>query len=396
MDRKRWRRLGGILLSAVERTPEERRKYLDRVCVGDASLRREVETLLRAHEEAGSFLGTLDGRTNEGDVGTLMAGRRMGSYSVVRELGRGGMGTVYLAVRTDEIDPEEVALKLLREDLAIEELVARFEGERQILAGLAHPNIARLLDQGSTENGRPYYVMDYVQGSPIDHYCDLHSLPPDRRLGLFLDVCSAVQHAHQRGVIHLDLKPDNILVGHDGVAKLLDFGIATPLRPGNVDPVRRASRLRLMTLAYASPEQIRGGIVTLASDLYSLGVLLYKLLTGHSPYRLHGCKAEEIEEAVCRQRPEKPSRVVVREERICRSDGRDLILTPEQVCAARGTSPRELRRCLSGEMDTIILRALRKDARRRHASVAELSADLRRCWWCRAPAPNLVRASGRS
>jgi eukaryotic-like serine/threonine-protein kinase len=373
MDRGRWRRLGEILLAAVERPTAEREAFLDRACGAETSMRRELEALLRAHEAAGAFLASPADLAEAAVAGTPPEGR-LGPYRLLRELGRGGTATVLLGVRGDGRPAPKVAVKLLRREWRSAALVERFEEERQILAGLNHPNIARLLAGGATDDGRPYLVLEYVQGEPIDRYCDRRRLTLDHRVRLFLQVGSAVEYSHDRGVVHLDLKPDNILVGRDGVPRLLDFGIAR-LLGGTVGPARATAGLRLMTLAYASPEQVRGEAVTPASDLYSLGVLLYKLLTGHSPYRLGNRRPGTVARAVERQRPERPSLAVRRTRRDSRGD----LQTPRRISEARGIGAGALARRLTGDLDRIALRALEKDPRRRYASVRALAAALRRC-----------------
>jgi serine/threonine-protein kinase len=288
------------------------------------------------------------------------------------------MGTVYLAERADGAFELTAAVKLLRAGLEGGELVARFEAERQILARLIHPNIARLLDGGTSEDGRPYLVMEYVEGEPIDEYCDRRSLPLRARLELFRSVCAAVQLAHQSLIVHRDLKPANILVTAGGTVKLLDFGIAKLLAPETHDA---RTLLGLggapLTPRYASPEQIRGEPITTASDVYSLGVLLYELATGHPPYRLDSLTPTGVERAVCETIPPRPSTAVLRGEEVTTADGRRLHVTAEALARARQGDPKRLARRLSGDLDTILLKALRKEPERRFASAEQLSEDLR-------------------
>ena len=236
-------------------------------------------------------------------------GRRIGPFRILHLLGSGGMGDVYLALRADDAFNQRVAIKLVRTGVDSEEILLRFRHERQILAALDHPNIARLMDGGTTEEGLPYFVMDYVEGTPITTYCDQHKLPISERLRLFRDVCLAVHYVHQNLIVHRDLKPSNILVTADGVAKLLDFGIAKLLRPEFFSQPMEATRVdsRMLTPWYASPEQVRGEPITTASDVYSLGVLLYELLAGRRPYTLETDAQNEILNAVCDQEPQKPS-----------------------------------------------------------------------------------------
>jgi serine/threonine protein kinase len=273
-----------------------------------------------------------------------------------------------------------VALKIIKRGMDSEEIQRRFKAERQILATLAHPNIARLLDGGVTEDGLPYFVMEYIDGQPIDEYCDSHKLTTKERLELFRKVCSAVQYAHQNLVVHRDLKPGNILVGSDGEPKLLDFGIAKLLNP-NLSPLSlpmTATMMQILTPEYASPEQVRGEPITTASDVYSLGVLLYELLTGHRPYQLKSRIPQEIERIICESEPLKPSTVITRVEEITTSDGASGQLTPESVSQKRDGKPDTLRKRLAGDIDNIVLKSLRKEPQRRYTSVEQFSEDIRR------------------
>ena len=239
-----------------------------------------------------------------------MVGQRIGPYKVIREIAHGGMGAVYLAFRADDEYQKQVAIKLIKRGMDTDLIIRRFRNERQILANLDHPNIARLIDGGTTEDGLPYFIMDHVEGLPIDAYCDAHKLSIAEQLKLFRTVCSAVEYAHQHHVIHRDLKPSNILVTAEGVPKLLDFGIAKVLNPEPPFQTVESVGLRPMTPDYASPEQVRGETITPASDVYSLGVLLYELLTGHRPYRVKSRTPQEIERVICEEEPEKPSRAI--------------------------------------------------------------------------------------
>jgi serine/threonine protein kinase/tetratricopeptide (TPR) repeat protein len=296
---------------------------------------------------------------------------RIGPYKALKELGRGGMGVVYLGARADEQYQKRVAIKIIKAEVDRDEVVTRFRRERQILASLDHPNIARFLDGGTTEDGRPYFVMEYVEGKPIDSFCDRRALSILARVKLFRSVCSALEYAHRNLIVHRDIKPGNILVTAEGVPKLLDFGIAKLVNPGLSGEAATMTGLA-MTPEYASPEQARCEPVTTVSDVYSLGVLLYKLLTGHLPYRFKTRQPLDILRAVCEDAPEKPSTAVGRTE----EGGRTL--TAEEVSRAREGSPERLRRRLSGDLDTILLMALRKEPSRRYPSVEAFSEDLRR------------------
>jgi serine/threonine protein kinase len=304
-----------------------------------------------------------------------LAGQRFGPYQIVREIGRGGMGTVYLAGRADDQFKKRVALKILRGGFNTHEVLSRFRHERQILATLDHPNIASLLDGGSTPSGEPYFVMDYVEGTPIEQYCDSHQLSVAERITLFRQVCSAVQYVHQNLIVHRDLKPSNILVTPDGTPKLLDFGIAKILKPELIMTMVDATSAdaRVMTPAYASPEQVRGEPITTASDIYSLGVILYELLTGHRPYRVKNNSQHELSRAICEDDPDKPSTAVSRAEKGPQRQP----VTVEEVSRNRSSAPEKLQRSLKGDLDNILLKAMRKEPQRRYASVEQFSEDLR-------------------
>jgi serine/threonine protein kinase/tetratricopeptide (TPR) repeat protein len=384
MTPERWEKIKDLVEAGLERERGARALFLDEVCTGDPSLRTDVEELIDSHEQAAGFMvmPAFEAATTliAQDRDASLVGRRIGPYKTVRELGQGGMGTVYLAVRADEAYRKEVAVKVIKRGMDTEGIIRAFRTERQILATLDHPNIARLLDGGTTEDGRPYFVMDYVQGLPLDVYCDTHALPILERLKLFRIVCSAVHDANQHGVIHRDLKPPNILVTPAGVPKLLDFGIAKVLNP-ELSSVTTSSTItgHPLTPAYASPEQIQGEAITPVSDVYSLGVLLYELLTGHRPYRLQAHTPQELERVICKQEPEKPSTIISRIEEPCGGgDSRRAAITPASVSEARAEQPDKLRRRLAGDLDNVVLMALRKEQRRRYASVEQLSEDLRR------------------
>ena len=353
MDIDRWQQVRRIF-GAVLESPGERAALLARECATDDDLRAEVDALLEAHEAAGDFLSA--SRWDDSDAGSL-AGRRIGLYQVSRMLGRGGMGVVYLAFRADREFQRRVALKVLKPGLDSEDVIRRFRTERQILAALEHPNIARLLDGGSTEQGLPYLVMEYVEGQPIDVWVTERRLSMRARLELFRTVCSAVELAHRNLVVHRDLKPSNILVTAAGTPKLLDFGVAKLLNPELSSATLSSTALGLqpMTPDYASPEQVRGEHITTASDVYSLGVLLYELLTGEHPYRSRASSPAEMRRLVTEEDPAKPSLAVA-------------------------AGPNDLPACreLEGDVDNIVLKALRKEPNRRYASVEQLSEDIRR------------------
>ena len=379
MTPERWQQIKQVFESAAAREPEERRAYLEEACAGDDPLRAEVETLL---ESEGRDLAVLDGGVLDAFARMLAsepgnAGRRLGSYRILREIGRGGMAAVFAAVRADEQYRQQVAIKLIRRGMDTERMIARFRQERQILANLVHPNIARLLDGGVTEDGLPYLVMELIDGLPIDAYCDRRRLPVARRLELFRTVCGAVQYAHRNLVVHRDLKPSNILVTADGVPKLLDFGIAKLLEPDGLASERDAAPAELtldgprpMTPSYASPEQVLGQPVITASDVYALGVLLYRLLSGRRPYRIERLDRREIERVVCERTPERPSAAVRRPPAAGTA--------PEATARRRDATPEQLVRALSGDLDNIVMMAMRKDPERRYGSAEQLSEDVRR------------------
>ena len=387
MTPERHALLTDLLDQALETPTGERDKFLDSACREDRQLRTELESLIASLENDPDFIekavlpALVD--TVPDDDSSLdaepMAGRMIGHYRIVREIGHGGMGSVYLAERADDEYRSQVALKIVRRGLESNFALRRFVYERQTLAALHHPNIAALLDGGTTEDGLPYLVMEYVEGETISRYCDSRQLPINERLKLFREVCAAVHYAHQSLVIHRDLKPANLMVTADGQVKLLDFGIAKILNREIAGTLQQTeTAVRLMTPEYASPEQVRGGKITTASDVYSLGVILYELLTGHRPYQIASWLPSDIERAICGTEPVKPSTAVLRREELPASDGGIRVITPEQVGEARSESSSKLRRHLSGDLDTIVLMALRKEPERRYASVNGLSEDIRR------------------
>ncbi len=362
MSHERQRRLMELLEGALEVPESERFEFLEAQC-DDEKLRDEVYGLLETRTDDSSGPLGRPAFDLRADVESARANSEIGPYRVVRLLERGGMGSVYLAERADF--EKQVALKVIRRGLDLDDLlVRRFHNERQILARLEHPHIARLHDGGTTEDQLPYFVMEYVEGEPIDRYCEHQNLSVDEILSLFRKVCRAVQFAHQNLIVHRDLKPGNILIGEDGEPKLLDFGIAKLLDRDLADQtVVTGTREGLMTPRYASPEQITGDAITTASDIYSLGVLLFELLAGVGPYRLETSRGDELARAVCDQPAERPSTAVRR-----RKD-------------QTGASPEEDRRLirrLRGDLDEIVLKALRKRPDERYGSVRELEEDLRR------------------
>jgi len=378
MDADRWRLVQKIFHATLDRPESARPFFLDRVCADDSALRAEVASLLDADAHAP---GILDAPAPSlaalltPDESDTRAGEHIGGYRLIREIGRGGMGVVYLAER--EATPGVVAMKLIRGDLTSPELNARLVHEGRVLARLEHPHIARLLDVGVGPHDDPWLAMEFVDGQPIDRYCDAHRLPIGARLALFATVCGAVQHAHAGFVVHRDIKPSNIFVTPAGDVKLLDFGIAKLLGDDASTGPRTNTGVRLMTPEYASPEQVRGKGVTAASDVYALGLLLYELLTGHRAYRIASRSAGMIERAVLHEVPLPPSRAVALSERDTRG-GRTYEVTAGSVSAARATTPAALECDLEGDLDAIVLRALEKRPEDRYPSAWHLVDDIRR------------------
>lgn len=371
-----WKQIKEIFTKAIELEGKQRVSYLENTCGENVELMNEVLSLLRAHDAQGALDGSI-GQLRMTAISKAknerILGQRIGNYKITAELGHGGMGSVFLAERADNEFTQLAAIKLLHNPFVSKTQLARFKGERQILALLQHDNIARLLDGGVTKHGQPYYIMEYVEGKPVDEFCDHHQLPVDERLRLFMDICNAVQYAHQKLIVHRDLKPSNILVKDDGTVKLLDFGIAKVLNEDNEKFPGRAFFTKTgqlpLTPAYASPEQIRGDPVTVASDIYQLGVVLYELLTKSRPYDITGCTPGEIEHIICEENPARPSTAITK---IATNKTADI-----HPGSAREADPVLLRKKLKGDLDTIILKALRKEPERRYESAEQFSADIR-------------------
>ncbi|HEY7096979.1 MAG TPA: protein kinase [Terriglobales bacterium] len=383
MTPERWEQVKEVFNVAIDLDPDTRSGYLDKACAGAPYLRKEVESLLENYLQAGNLMenpahitSNVEG-VSEQDA---WVGRHIGPYLTIAKIGQGGMGAVYRAVRVDDHYLKQVAIKIVRGGLVTGQHLRRFKNERQIMASLDHPNIARLLDGGATEEGLPYLVMEYIEGQDIDAFCDSNHLNTVARLKLFQQVCSAVQYAHQNLIIHRDLKPGNILVTAAGTPKLLDFGIAKLLDPElffqTIDPA--ATMFKAMTPEFASPEQVRGEPISTASDVYSLGVILYRLLTGHPPYNVDSAAPLEMIRAITESEPEKPSTVIDRVREVTNRTGEVVQLTPESVSSSREGRPAILRRRLAGDIDNIVLKVLRKEPGRRYASAEQLSDDIGR------------------
>jgi len=381
MNRERWEAIESLLDRVLDLRPEERDAFLDAACAGDQDLRARIEALLRADEHAGTFLDMPALEQSAPLVAALyedpMAGRPIGAYRILRESGRGGMGVVYLAERADGQFQQQVALKLIKRGMDSDAILQRFLHERQILARLQHPNVARLLDGGVTEEGQPYFAMEHVDGSPLTTYCDQHRLGVEARLDLFLTACAAVQYAHQNLVVHRDLKPSNMLVTESGELKLVDFGIAKLLGGDEGGTLTTEMGSRPMTPEYAPPEQLRGEPVTTAADVYALGVVLYELLAGRRPHEMTRGDPETMVRLAATE-PVRPSMAVVRPAPRDGSAAAGQATTPGSVGRDRGMRPERLRRRLAGDLDTICLKALQREPERRYASVQALLDDVQR------------------
>jgi eukaryotic-like serine/threonine-protein kinase len=376
---ERWVRVKALFAEVLERPPERREAFLAACCAGDPATADEVRSLLAAHDAAGRFIETPAGEVAARNASrpAYPPGALIGVYRIVREVGHGGMGAVYLAARADGAFDKNVALKVVRRGLDTDEILQRFRHERQTLADLDHPNIARLLDGGTTAEGLPFFVMEYVEGTPIDQYCDERTLTVAERLDLFHTLALAVQAAHRNLVVHRDLKPDNVLVTADGTLKLLDFGIAKVLapHPGSVTETHGG---RLMTPAYASPEQLLGQPITTATDIFSLGILLYELLTGRRPFPRTTGDDRSIERAICEAMPVRPSSVVAQPLVTAGSGAEVAAVPPEALSSRRGSSPASLGRQLAGDLDAIVAMAMRKEPGRRYGSAEQFAEDIRR------------------
>jgi eukaryotic-like serine/threonine-protein kinase len=388
MTPERWKQVEEIFQTALDLQPEARTAYVAEACASDTTLKVEVEALLSQHADAGPLLDQpLLGPTELGSFEFFaeeedpMIDRRLGSYRITREIGRGGMGAVYEASRADNEFNKRAAIKLVKRGMDTDFILRRFRKERQILAALDHPHIAGLLDGGTTDDGLPYFVMEYIEGQPIYSYCDTNRLNIHERLKLFRSICDAVHYAHQKHVVHRDIKPSNVLVTSEGIPKLLDFGIAKLLNPelaGDITHDPTATAMRLMTPEYASPEQVQGGATTPSTDVYSLGVLLYELLTGHRPYRLINRAPHEMARVICEEEPTPPSIIITRPADLLPNTyrGDDEATTLKKVYSARAATLEMLRRQLTGDLDTIVMRALRKEAEWRYPSAAHLRDDI--------------------
>ena len=385
MDSEKWQKIKALFNEAVELSGAEQESRLS--AERDAVVAAEVRELLAAERKNDFAEPVADVRhlwQDDAAAADDLIGKEIGDYRIRREIGRGGMGVVFEAVRRREDFSQTVALKILRRGMESEALLRRFRHERQILASLEHPNIARLLDGGMSADRLPFFAMEYVQGEPLDEFCDARNLTTHERLRLFLQAAAAVSFAHSRLVVHRDLKPSNILVTADGTVKLLDFGIAKIVAPEGDEGAaenQTVTALGMMTPAYASPEQIRGEIVSTSSDIYSLGLILYELLTGAPAYRFENRRADEIARVICEEEPPRPSSVISSKfqvpssKSITNSNGQS---TTEEVRKTNPKSKIQNPKSLRGDLDNIILKALRKEPARRYASVEQFANDVRR------------------
>lgn len=388
MSPERWQQIESIFLGAVEiDSLPERETYLADQCGSDKLLREEVETMLKL--DAGTKSLFDEPVINKSGIysfatllenSDLMLGKNIGVYRIEREIGRGGMGTVYLAERVDGEFSQKVAIKIIKRGMDTDFILRRFRRERQILASLNHPNITGLLDAGSTEDGLPYFVMDYIRGESLYKFCDNRRLPIKERLKLLSKICEPINFAHEHHIVHRDLKPSNILVTEDGIPKLLDFGIAKFLDPNIYDEFfdPTITSTRLLTPEYASPEQVSGAPISETSDIYSLGVIIYELLTGHRPYQLHNRATHEIARVICEEQPKTLAEIVKSQNNLLPAVANESI-SLRDICLFRGQFNFEnLQRELSGDLEKIVFKALRKSPSERYQTVADLAADVKR------------------
>ena len=372
MDSQRWQKIQTLFSAAVALPADERAAFLEEECAGDTALREDVERLLYA--DSGGHGITEVVRDAVADLDKGLEGTVIGHYRLLGRIGSGGMGSVFQAERADGTFEKTVAIKIVKKGMDTENVVGRFQVEQKILARLDHPNIASILDGGITDDGRPYFVMEYVPGVPITTYCDTNRLAIHHRLRLFRKVCEAVHHAHKSLVVHRDLKPSNILVTENGELKLLDFGIAKLLDEEDEQQLTRTG-LQVLTPAYASPEQLLGQQVTTATDVYALGIILYELMAGRRPFEIKRTAAEMRDQVISAD-VLKPSTAITRIPLAERGPQQDKISA--EIGAARATHVGQLRKNLKGDLDNICLMALRREPERRYASAEQMGTDIER------------------
>ncbi len=374
MNPEKWQKIKAIFNEAVELDSADRESFLNSKSETNEEILAEVRQLIAAekHHHFEKPIAQV-GHLWRDEAAEDFIEREIGNYKITREIGHGGMGIVFEALRKSEDFAQTVALKLLKRGMDSDAMLRRFRHERQILASLEHPNIARLLDGGKTADGLPFFAMEFVKGKPLDEYCREKNLSVTERLQLFLQICAAVQFAHSRLVVHRDLKPTNILVTDDGTVKLLDFGIAKIVSPENDLQIQTVTSLGMMTPAYASPEQIRGAIVSTSSDIYSLGLILYELLTGVAAYQFPNKSPDAIAKIICEVEPPRPSSVVSGQWSVAAEKTKE-ITPPTTNPKSKIQNPK----LLKGDLDNIILKALRKEPARRYASVEQFAGDISR------------------
>ncbi|MCB0729945.1 MAG: serine/threonine protein kinase [Ignavibacteriae bacterium] len=362
-----WEKVEELFSKALDIDKKDRLEFLQNNCENNHKLLNDVISLLNEDEEIHPLLNKKASELINIEEKLNFVGQQIGNYKLLEEIASGGMGTVFLAERCDGIFEQKVALKIIKPGLSTIPIIRRFQHERQILANLQHPNIARLFDGGVTEDKRPFFTMEYVDGIPIDEYCDKNKLTIKKRLKLFIKVCDTVQYAHNNLVIHRDLKPSNILIQNDGTIKLLDFGISKVLSAESERsdlPTITQAEINLLTPEYSSPEQIKNSHISVSADVYSLGLILYKLLSGKSAHEFKTRTFNEFEKVICESSVSKPSTVVVH------ADG--------ETFDNRNTHQQKLQRILNGDLDNICLMALRKEPERRYASVEMFAYDIER------------------
>ena len=377
MDKNTWIDIKTIFFNAVKLDSKEREVYLNDVC-NTPELKKEILTLILAHNKSENFLEeSIIPFEPITDNSNLFIGKTFGKYKIDKLIARGGMGLVYLGLRNDEVK-QQAAVKIINPGVVSGTVIKRFQTERQTLANLNHPNISRLLDGGITDDGIQFLVMEYIEGIPIDEYCDNNKLNVKDRLNLFLKVAAVVQYAHQNLVVHKDLKPNNILITQDGEPKLLDFGIAKILSPEN-NPLETITQRGMWNLTpeFASPEQINGAPITTSSDVYSLGVILYRLLTGHSPYKIKSVFHSDISKIITQSEPTKPSEIIFKTI-VTESEENNSEINPETISSTREGNIDKLHKKLVGDLDNIISMAIRKEPERRYSSVDNFADDIKR------------------